>query len=108
MKEREHDSLRQVALWCFQGRARASISGEDMVSRLASTSDSCALVRGPKAGASCEDAGPISVFTPSSSPSLSTCSVQGAILIKDGYEPGIQVGLTLAWGLPGFHRLGSS
>lgn len=80
MKEREDDSLRHVALWCFHGRARAFISGEDVVPRLTSKSDSCTLVRGPRAGASYKDAGPISAFTPSFSPSLSTCSVQGAIL----------------------------
>lgn len=64
MKEREDDSLRHVCecveTWCFHGRARASISGEDVVPRLTSKSDSCALVRGPRAGASYEDAGLIS------------------------------------------------
>lgn len=54
------------------------ISGEDVVARLTSKSDSCALVRGPRAGASYEVAGPISAFTPSFPPSLSTCSVQGS------------------------------
>lgn len=58
--------------------------GEDMMPHLASQSDSCALVKGPRAGASCEDAGPIPSFTAPLPapfpPSPSTCSVWGPVL----------------------------
>ena len=89
----------------FRAELGASSSGEDRESHLASQSDSCALVKGPRAGASCEDAGANSIFHTPYFP-VSELLSRELFSINDGYVPGSRVRLSQPKGLPRLSQIG--